>query len=133
MIKIVFPGKPIPWRAARVCRNVTYSPRAKELRLFKALAIEQYEGPLFNCAINCDIIAYTPIPVGTSKTMRLLMLCGTIRPEKRPDRTNISKLYEDALIGTVIQDDSIIVGGRVEKWYCEIPRVEVIITKIHGP
>ena len=120
----------MPWQAARVCRKVTFSPRAKELRLFKALASEQYHGPLICCSINCDVISYIPIPVGTPKMVRMLMLSGDIRPQKRPDRTNICKLYEDALNGTVIKDDSQIVGGRVEKWYCERPRVEIIITKI---
>ena len=132
MIKIVIPGKPLPWRAPVVCRNVTFSPRAKQLKLYKYLAADQYQGELIRCAVNCDVISYIPIPVGTTKANRMLMLAGKIRPAKRPDRTNIAKLVEDALNGTVIEDDSLIVGGRVEKWYCERPRVELIISKIEG-
>ena len=56
------------------------------------------------------------------------MLQGKIRPICRPDRTNIGKLYEDALNGIVIVDDSQIVEGSVGKWYCERPRVEIFIT-----
>lgn len=122
----------MPWMAARVCRKITYSPRAKDLRLFKAMASDQYKGEVLRCAVNCDVIEYMAIPVGTSKANRMRMLSGKSRPTKRPDRTNVCKLMEDALNGIVYEDDSLIVGGRVEKWYCEFPRVEMIISKVES-
>lgn len=130
MIKIIIPGNPIPWRAPFVGKKGCFSPRSEDLKRFKSIVDCQYFGSIIEGAVICDVICYMPIPKGTSKIKRGFMLSGGIRPTKRPDRTNIAKLMEDALNGTVIYDDSQIVGGRVEKWYCENPRVEMLIFKI---
>lgn len=71
-----------------------------------------------------------PIPKSTSKKTRLLMLEGKIRPTTRPDRTNLCKLMEDVFNGIVYLDDSQIVGGAVEKWYSDNPRVVVKIENV---
>lgn len=55
------------------------------------------------------------------------MLEGKIRPTTRPDRTNFCKLAEDILNGIMYLDDSQIVGGSVEKWYSDNPRIVVKI------
>lgn len=130
MIKIVIPGKPLPWKAPYVGRRGAFSPRAKILEAYRWIVKKEYIGPLIDNAVDCDILIYMPVPLGVSKATRFLMLEGQIRPTKRPDRTNIAKLVEDALNGIVIKDDSLIVGGRIEKWYCENPRVELIITRV---
>ena len=127
MITIVIPGKPIPWRAAYVGRRGSFSPRAKELNEFKKIVKSQYSAKLIDFAIICDIKIYMAIPKNKTKSIRTLMLDGLMRPIQRPDRTNIAKLYEDALIGTVIIDDSLIVGGVVEKWYALDAGVEMFI------
>lgn len=130
MIKIVIPGKPLPWRAPYVGKRGCFSPRSKVMNAFGAIVRNQYNGPVIDCAVCCEIIAYMPIPLGTSKGNRLLMLQGDLHHIYRPDRTNIAKLYEDVLNGIVYRDDSLIVSGRVEKLYCEIPRVEIYVTKV---
>ena len=127
MITIVITGKPIPWRAAYVGRRGSFSPRAKELKAFKEIVKSQYSDKLIDYAIICDIKIYMPVPKNKTKAIRTLMLDRSLRPIQRPDRTNIAKLYEDALIGTVITDDSLIVGGVVEKWYSLDPGVEMFI------
>jgi Holliday junction resolvase RusA-like endonuclease len=130
MIKIVIPGNPIPWRAAFVGRRGAFSPRTKILNDYRINVRSQYSGPLIESAVDCHVFCFMPIPKSTSKANRILMLEGKIRPISRPDRTNIAKLVEDSLNGIVISDDSIIVGGSVEKWYDERPRVELRIKKI---
>ena len=55
------------------------------------------------------------------------MLCGNIRPTKKPDCDNISKVICDALNGIAFHDDSMIVELAVEKFYSENPCVDVVI------
>jgi Holliday junction resolvase RusA-like endonuclease len=129
MIKIVIPGKPLPWRSPFVGKRGTFNPRHQIMHDYRILVTSQYRGEIIDSAVNCDVICYMPIPKATPRLVRELMLKGKIRPIRYPDRTNIAKLMEDCLNGIVLCDDSIIVGGRVEKWYCEHPRVELFIDK----
>lgn len=130
MIKIILPGKPLAWMAPYISRRGKFNPRSAVLNDYRIQVREQYQGPIIKEAVTCYILAYMPIPKATSKKNRELMLLGRMRPICRPDRTNIAKLVEDALIEIVLQDDSQIVGGPVEKWYCESPRMELIIQKV---
>ena len=85
-----------------------------------------------NCRIYLDINAYFQIPKSVSKQKREKMLTGLIRPTKKPDCDNISKVICDALNGIAFHDDSMIVGLTVEKLYSENPRVEVVIRSIEN-
>lgn len=71
-----------------------------------------------------------PIPASTSKRRREEMLAGKIRPGKKPDRINLAKGYEDIFQGIFYHNDSQIVGGSVEKWYSDNPRVMVKIETV---
>lgn len=130
MITIVIPGKPIPWMSPFIGRKCSFSPRSKVLNDYRIIVRSQYSAPPIESEVDCDVICYMPIPKTTSKKNKSSMLEGKIRPISRPDRTNIAKLVEDALNGIVISDDSIIVGGRIEKWYDENPRVVLQIKKL---
>ncbi len=122
MISIEIPHAPIPWRAPYVgskgCFSKNYSINIETKKLIAA----QYDGPLIDEAIIVDLTFYMPIPKATSKKKRLQMLSGMLRPLGTPDRTNLCKRAEDLLQGIVIKNDSKIVGGRVDKYYGEIPR-----------
>lgn len=131
MIKIVLSGKPMSWIAPYVGKRGAFSKRTPYLKTLRLNVKRQYSANyLIDEAVICDVICYMPIPKRTSKKKMKAMLKGTIRPTTRPDRTNIAKLSEDALNGIVIRDDSLIVGGKVEKWYCEYPRVEMLISTL---
>lgn len=80
-----------------------------------------------NCFIRLFITAYFQIPKSVSKKKREKMLLDEIRPTKKPDCDNISKVICDALNGIAFRDDSMIVELTVKKLYSELPRVEVMI------
>ena len=131
MIKIVLNGRPMSWVAPYVGKRGSFSKRTPHLNRLRFAVKRQYSPDYpIDEAVICDVICYMPIPKGTSKKKTMAMLEGKIRPITRPDRTNIAKLSEDALNGIVIRDDSLIVGGKVEKWYCECPRVEMLISTL---
>ena len=57
------------------------------------------------------------IPKATNKTTRSLMLGNVIRPTKKPDIDNCTKLVLDALNGVAYEDDKQVVEISVGKWY----------------
>lgn len=120
-------GVPIPWKAPYVGTRGAYSPRTKMMHDTREILRVQYKGPFYTEAINVDFEFNMPIPKSTSKKKRKLMLEGKIRPTGTPDRGNLEKLYADILQGICYNNDSIIVGGKVEKWYSEIPSTKIRI------
>lgn len=130
MIELIIPGVPLPWKAPYVGTRGAWSPRWEVVKEFKRILQMQYDGPIIDVAINCDLIFYLPIPKSASKRKREDMLSGKMRPESTPDRTNLGKLYEDCLQGIVIRKDSKIVDGRVAKFYGDPPRTVILISKI---
>ena len=85
----------------------------------------QLEGP-----IEASIEAYFPIPSGTSKKNKLLMLDNKIMHTHKPDIDNIEKSVLDALNEKAYKDDSLIVRVKAEKFYSDIPRVEIRLKEI---
>lgn len=81
-------------------------------------------------AVVLTVIAHMPIPGSMSKKKRALAIIGEIRPTKKPDVKNIFTGVEDALKGIIWRDDSLVVRAVMEKWYSEIPRVEVIVKEL---
>lgn len=79
------------------------------------------------CALSMTLVVYMEIPKSKSKKFKQLAVDGVERPTKKPDCSNLVKGIEDAIKGLVYKDDSQIVSLRVEKYYSEEPRAEVII------
>ena len=73
------------------------------------------------------ITAYMSIPSSKSKKFKQAASMGVERPTKKPDVDNIFKCVTDALSGIAYKDDKQIVAATVNKWYAEVPRVEVMI------
>lgn len=76
------------------------------------------------------ITAYMSIPSSKSKKFKQAAILGGERPAKKPDTDNIFKSVTDALSGIAYKDDKQIVAATVNKWYAEVPRVEVLIRVI---
>lgn len=112
----------------------TYTPAAtKAYEQAVALAYKAKCGAMQfrkGVPLRMDIIAYYAIPNSASKAKRADMLSGKIRPTKKPDYDNISKIISDALNGLAFYDDAQIVDGNVTKWYGETPKVVVRIFEI---
>lgn len=73
------------------------------------------------------ITAYMSIPSSKSKKFKQAAALGVERPTKKPDIDNIFKCVTDALSGIAYKDDKQIAAATVNKWYAEVPRVEVLI------
>ncbi len=74
--------------------------------------------------------AYYKIPKNTSKKKKQTMLSGEIRPTKKPDGDNILKAVADALNGVCYKDDKCLIKMSIEKFYSDVPRIEVVVQKI---
>jgi len=129
-IRLIIDGDPVPWKAHGGYGRRSFNPRWKEKEYFQHKIEEQYDGPLISSAVSLDTIFYVSIPKSASKKKRELMLSGGIRPTKRPDATNMRKFTEDCLNGTVLEDDSQVVNGCLQKWYSETPRTEIIVVAL---
>lgn len=77
--------------------------------------------------IFMEIVIYLPIPKSASKNERKQMVEGELRPTKKPDFDNVSKVVADSLNGIAYNDDSQIVDFLCAKYYSENPRIEVRI------
>ena len=75
--------------------------------------------------IRMTINATFSIPTSISKRRKQMMALNVIRPTKKPDCDNISKVICDALNGVAFHDDSMIVTLNVTKSYGDFPQVAV--------
>ena len=74
---------------------------------------------------QCDTYSATPSSMNSIETV--LAEFGLIRPLSRPDWDNLGKTYSDMIHEGLILDDSLIIDGRVRKFYSVRPRVEIFI------
>jgi Holliday junction resolvase RusA-like endonuclease len=77
--------------------------------------------------IAVTITAYFKIPASVSKKKAEQMRLGYIRPTKKPDFDNITKIICDALNGLAYKDDAAIVSAIVEKYYATDDEPKVIV------
>lgn len=80
--------------------------------------------------VQLTVRAYYSIPKSASKKKCLEMTEGKIRPMKKPDADNVLKVIADSLNKIAYKDDTQIVDTSVQKFYSDIPRVEVEIEEI---
>ena len=73
------------------------------------------------------VTAYYKIPKSASKKKKEAMLSEQIRPTKKPDGDNILKVVADALNGVCYKDDKNLVSMSIEKFYSDMPRIEVTV------
>lgn len=77
--------------------------------------------------ISVEINAFFGIPKSASKKKRALMVCGEIKPTKKPDADNIAKIIMDSLNGIAFDDDAQVISLTVNKMYALEPCVYVEI------
>jgi len=80
--------------------------------------------------LRVHVTAFYMPPANKPKKWFELAMLKAIRPIKKPDWDNIGKIVCDALNGIAFKDDSMVVDGRVCKYFANRPRVEVIISDI---
>ena len=82
----------------------------------------------WDCPVEVYMTAYFSIPKSFSKKRHKLAEDQLIRPTKKPDSDNISKL-KDALNGIAWKDDSQVVTEHVYKFYSDRPRLVIEVYK----
>lgn len=137
-MKFVVPGQPTGKGRPRVVRNGaftrTYTPEktANYENLVKLEFQRQCSAQYIDEApVSMRIVCYYALANSDSKRKRAAKLDGVIRPTKKPDCDNIGKIIADSLNGIAYKDDAQIVSMVIEKYYAEIPRVEVEIMEVH--
>lgn len=138
VIQFTIPGEPQGKARARTFYSVS---RSRTVSVTPEKTV-MYENLIKQCAYNemtdagdfwlseplsIRVVAYYGVPKSTTKSKRLAMLDGNIRPTKKPDADNVLKVVVDALNGVLYKDDTQIVNAQVQKFYSDTPRVEVWI------
>lgn len=127
MIDIFIPGKPIGKGRPRVCRKVTYTPKPTKdyEKLVRQCYIAKYadKQPIpAKIPLKVSIIANYPITQSMPKKQVKIIENGgafTVRPTKKPDADNISKIILHALNGLAYYDDNQVVTLRIDKCYAK--------------
>jgi len=110
MITLTIPGKPVPWTASRITKRGAFDPKLKEKQSIRWRIKTQYNGNILDQKVSLAFTFYMPVPKSfAKKTLDLLKQGKIIYHDKKPDLTNLQKLYEDCLKGIVIKDDNQVV------------------------
>jgi Holliday junction resolvase RusA-like endonuclease len=123
--KFIIPGEPTGKARPRVTKWGTHTP--EKTVLYENLVKTAYDGILHDGYIEMNVKAFYSIPKSASKKKCLEMKTGKILPTKKPDCDNVLKIIADALNKIAYNDDAQIVRATVEKYYSDVPRVEVEI------
>lgn len=83
--------------------------------------------PPLACPIDFTLKVYFEIPESWSNRKKDHARRGVLRPVITPDADNLCKAAADAITGIAIRDDKFIVDAKIEKWYSDRPRVEMVI------
>lgn len=135
-ILITIPGEPCAQGRPRFSTHggfvKAYDPeKSRNYKAYvKMIAIKSMQEQGWKCTelpLSIEIRAFMSIPSSKSKKFKQAAVLGIERPTKKPDVDNIFKCVTDAMSGIAYKDDKQIVAATVNKWYAEVPRVEVLI------
>lgn len=123
-------GRPRFVRAGGYVRTYTPDATAAYENLVR-ICYQKDGGPMFekDKPLRLDVWIYMKIPESASKSRKLHMLVGRIRPTKKPDADNVLKAILDGLNTVAFHDDSQIVEIEVHKFYNENPRCAITISE----
>jgi Holliday junction resolvase RusA-like endonuclease len=75
--------------------------------------------------VELFINVYRSPPASFPEYKRILCELGYVRPDRKPDYDNFSKIITDAMTGLAFVDDAQVVVGVVGLFYSSRPRLEV--------
>lgn len=133
--KFTIAGEPVAKGRPRFGKGRTYTPQKTfdyEAHVRNAASITIGNNEPLEGAIALHVRAFFSMPKSFSIKSREYAESGNIRPTKRPDIDNVLKIIADALNGVAWRDDSQIVTAAVEKFYSDLPRVEVTYWSASG-
>lgn len=108
-------------------RTYTDKETASYENLIKMAYIDACGGePItYHNAVLVSIEAHISIPTSVSKKKHQEMLCGLIKPTKKPDTDNVIKSVLDGLNKVAFDDDKQVVMINATKIYSEQPKLVV--------
>ncbi len=139
-IQFTVPGEPVGKGRPRVVNHGGFSKAytPEKTVIYENLVKTEYgiqtKGFRFpdDAAIRMKIVAFYAIPKSVSRKKRELMLSGMIRPTKKPDVDNLTKIIADSINTIAYRDDAQIVECYCSKYYSDTPRVEVKLQGMKG-
>ena len=129
-VDLIVPGSPVGKgrpRFTRTGRSYTPEKTARYENLIALAFQEKYpDWEPWDGEVEMMMTAYFEIPRSWSKKKQAKARDELIRPKKKPDLDNISKM-KDALNGIAWKDDAQIVREECEKKYSVNPRLEIAL------
>ncbi len=139
-LKLIVPGQAIPKQSAKFTQISgfirAYQPSkvCNYANFIKLCFIDKYKDhnpDVFKGKmLEMNVTEFRMIPMSKSKKFKQRALTGDLRPITKPDTDNITKQVKDALNKLAYHDDAQIVRDVTEKFYSDIPRVEILIKEI---
>ena len=136
-MKFTVPGEPVGKGRPRVVHNgkFTQSYTPEKTATYENLVKVEFQRqcprqPIIETPVTLKIRCFYGLAMRDSKKKKAAKLAGAIRPTKKPDIDNCIKIIADALNGLAYVDDTQIVGVTAEKYYAEIPHVDVEIEEV---
>lgn len=77
------------------------------------------------CKLLVDL--YLPMPSGMSTKEKIWAELKLLFPVVKPDWDNAGKTYSDMIQRYYLLEDSLVIDGRVRKFYSFLPRIEVTV------
>lgn len=107
-----------------------YSPGAKEdnLEMRRIVGSELHDLSKLICTpIILTYNSYIQTPKSWNVNCKFTSEIGLDRPIFKPDWDNIGKKYSDMSNLTIWLDDALVISGKVNKYYSELPKIEIDI------
>jgi len=126
-------GIPTPWQTHSGYGKRSYSKHTpKKTAAQWELRKQNYGRPIIKGAVRVDFFFEMPVPQSMPKKILKRILEGEkVYCPKRPDATNLRKFIEDALSGTVLCDDNLVVSGETQKYYARgEPKTVIFVQEI---
>lgn len=134
MIRFTITGSPVGKGRPRFTKSGhAYTPKeTKDYEgLVKLLAKNEMNKTGFvvkeDKAFSITIYATYPIPKSWPKKKQEQAIVGVFRPTVKPDLDNVAKIICDSLNGIIWRDDAQVATIKMDKWYGQNPKVEVIV------
>lgn len=128
MHRYTISGNPIPLKRPRVTRNGTYNPQKDEQERVRYELLAQRDHDVINKPVAITMTFTFSVPRSYHKRKRQWLL--EHEHVYRPDLSNLIKFYEDAMLGILVRDDSIISHIHAHKQYGQTASTRIEIKEI---
>lgn len=107
--------------------SITGASDKKFMQEFKTNSDFDFLESLIYTPCNVKYDAYFKTPSIFNSKEKMLAELGMIRPLSKPDFDNVEKKYSDMYTGNIWVDDSIVIESNFNKYYSELPRIEITL------